>query len=129
MVKSFYKNLDLATIDPKVGIGIFNLEKGEELQSFGTRMKAGTHVGCHSHQEGDEWYIILDGQGIMHLADVKEGKLTNKREEKVQKGDVLCVKENTGHQLQATTELDLIFLCPTSHLSSDRIMFDDGLIN
>ncbi|WP_447883991.1 cupin domain-containing protein [Serratia fonticola] len=125
MMKNFSTELSTAKLDPAVGIAIATLANGHQLTSFGTRMQAGKKVSCHSHSEGEEWYIIMSGNGLIYLADEDKGTLTNQRSHFVTKGDVFCIHPHTAHQLVAGTDLDLIFLCPESHLSTDRLMFDD----
>lgn len=69
-----------------------------------------------------EWYTILKGEGRIFLADVDpvSGDLSNRRSAFVSRGAVFCIEAGTAHQLKATTELDLIFFCPASHLGDDR---------
>lgn len=112
-------------LDPLVGISIASLAEGQELSSFGTRMEAGKKVSCHAHSKGEEWYFILAGEGDIFLADVDSGTLSNRREHKVNTGDIFCIQPNTAHQLRANSQLDLIFICPKSHLETDRVVFPD----
>ncbi|MEY4476352.1 MAG: hypothetical protein RL248_2119 [Pseudomonadota bacterium] len=125
MIKGFSEEIEKAVIDPLVGIAITELAKGEKLNSFGTRMEVGKKVGCHAHTHGDEWYIILSGEGTIFLGDIEKQILVNIRSHKVKTGDIFCIPQKTAHQLQANSQLDLIFLCPESHLSADRMMFPD----
>jgi quercetin dioxygenase-like cupin family protein len=125
MMKNFSEEIGAAKLDPAVGIAIATLSRGQQLTIFGTRMQAGKKVSCHSHSEGEEWYIILSGKGLIYLADEDKSTLTNQRSHFVTKGDVFCIHPHTAHQLVADTDLDLIFLCPESHLSTDRLMFGD----
>ncbi|EEP98760.1 hypothetical protein [Yersinia ruckeri] len=50
---------------------------------------------------GDEWFSMLDGEGVIYLADLVEGGLKNKRHYLVKKGDTFCISGNTAHQLHA----------------------------
>ncbi|MGG7668089.1 cupin domain-containing protein [Yersinia sp. J1] len=125
MIKAFSQEITKAVVDPVVGIGIAELAKGKALNSFGTRIAAGKKVGCHAHFHGEEWYIILAGEGRMYLGDVENQKLVNLRNHDVKQGDIFCIPLGTAHQLQAESQLDLIFLCPNSHLVTDRILFPD----
>ena len=121
MYSNFREKLSAGKFDASVGISIFELVKGKAVSSFGTRMEAGKKVGCHSHEHGDEWYIILNGNGTIYLGDVCDnGMIVNKREFPVTKGSVFVIPEKTAHQLKADTQLDLIFMCPASHLENDR---------
>jgi mannose-6-phosphate isomerase-like protein (cupin superfamily) len=125
MIKGFSEELSKAVVDPLVGIGIAELARGETLRSFGTRMAEGKKVGCHAHSQGDEWYIILSGEGTIFLADTDGKNLVNREQYPVKTGDVFCIPQGKAHQLKAVSQLDLIFLCPESHLASDREMFAD----
>lgn len=125
MMKNFSAEIGAAKLDKAVGIAIATLAQGQNLTSFGTRMQAGKKVSCHSHSDGEEWYIILSGKGRIFLANEHKGTLSNQRTHFVTEGDVFCIHAHTAHQLLADTDLDLIFLCPESHLSTDRLMFDD----
>lgn len=125
MFENFDEGLFKAKYDSAVGIAVFPLSTGTYLSCFGTRMAAGKKVGCHSHRHGDEWYVIINGEGDMYLADVDlKGNVTNRRIIPVIKGSAFVIPENTAHQLVAKTELDLVFLCPNNHLSDDRYIHD-----
>ncbi|AHM73477.1 cupin domain-containing protein [Yersinia hibernica] len=111
--------------DLAVGISIIEMFKKEGLQAYGTTIDQGKYVGCHSHAEGEEWYIILSGQGSIWTADDIDGILTYYREDKFNKCSVFCIYPNTAHQLIAQTTVEFIFLCPESHITYDRHMFED----
>ncbi|WP_261369260.1 hypothetical protein [Yersinia mollaretii] len=53
------------------------------------------------------------------------GRAKNKRVNGFAKGSVFCIYPNTAHQLIAKTAVEFIFLCPESHITHDRILFDD----
>lgn len=125
MIKNFSVGIGSAKVDTAVGIAIAKLSEGQTLTSFGTRMFAGKKVSCHSHSNGDEWYIIISGEGKIFLADENKGVLSNHSSYAVTQGDVFCIHPHTAHQLVAHTTLDLIFLCPESHLSTDRLILED----
>ncbi|HDL7748634.1 TPA: cupin domain-containing protein [Yersinia enterocolitica] len=111
--------------DHVVGISIIEMFKKKGLQAYGTIIDQGKYVGCHSHTEGEEWYIILSGEGSIWTADVIEGILKNHREDKFSKGSVFCIYPNTAHQLTAKTTVEFVFLCPESHITDDRYMFEN----
>ncbi|MNF04160.1 hypothetical protein D3C80_2036110 [compost metagenome] len=52
-------------------------------------------------------------------------EVVNKRSLPVSKGSVFVIPESTAHQLEAKTQLDLIFMCPESHLKNDRVLLPD----
>lgn len=111
--------------DPLVGISIITMFKKVGLQAYGAKVGQGERVGCHSHTKGEEWYIILSGEGTIWTADVIAGALKNKRLDTFAKGSVFCIYPDTAHQLAATTDVEFIFLCPESHITHDRILFDN----
>ncbi|CNL04492.1 Uncharacterized conserved protein%2C contains double-stranded beta-helix domain [Yersinia enterocolitica] len=118
-------NCNNAIADNTVGISITNMIKKEGLRAYGTQLARGRCVGCHSHTEDEEWYIIISGEGAIWTADVMAGELKNKRVNGFAKGSVFCIYPNTAHQLIAKTAVEFIFLCPESHITHDRILFDD----
>lgn len=111
--------------DPRVNIAIAGLIQKQGINAWGSEIKRGHRVGCHSHSVGEEWYIVLSGEGEIWTADVKGGELYNKRRDLVKAGSVFCIYPGTAHQLRATSDLKFIFLCPSSHLASDRTLFED----
>ena len=126
MIKNFKNVIDQATIDESVNIAIGQLTHDEETCFYGTQMKAGSKVGCHYHKEGSEVYHILAGEGEIHLADIAPNAVpAHHRYFTVRKGDTFSVPSNTAHQLKATTDLQLLFSCPKSHLSDDRYIVSD----
>ncbi len=126
MIKNFEDVVDQAKVDDSVNIAIGQLTHDEDTCFYGTQMKAGSKVGCHYHKEGSEVYHILAGEGEIHLTDIAPGNTPfNRRHFTVKKGDTFSVPNNTAHQLKATTDLQLLFSCPQSHLSDDRYIVDD----
>lgn len=114
--------------DQQVGISISSMVKKEGLNAYGTTIGQGRKIGCHSHAQGEEWYIILSGEGEIWTADIMDGKLINSMVNKVAQGSVFCIYANTAHQLVAKSDLALIFLCPESHITCDRTLYAD-LVN
>ncbi|MBP2196215.1 cupin domain-containing protein [Pantoea cypripedii] len=115
---------DDAIKDNSVGISIQNLINGTDQDLYATVIEAGNKVGCHCHHEGEEWYIILSGEGAIFTAEVNEGSLGHITETTFRRGSTFCISANTAHQLVAHTRVELIFLCPPSHLTYDRTGFD-----
>ncbi|SQA97913.1 Thermophilic glucose-6-phosphate isomerase and related metalloenzymes [Cedecea neteri] len=127
-MQNFYQGIENAVYDPVAGIRIARLQNGSEMNAFGTRMDKGAKVSSHVHTQGDEWYSILDGEGVIYLADWVGEVVQNRRHFPVRKGDVFCLQANTAHQIYAHTQLDLIFYCPDTHLGTDRTVLDDLLV-
>ncbi|MEY4475711.1 MAG: hypothetical protein RL248_1478 [Pseudomonadota bacterium] len=116
---------DGATKDNSVGISIKHVIDKKGLNAYATLIGAGNKVGCHSHSQGEEWYIILSGDGEIWSGDVVDNEVTNIKKENFSKGCIFCIYQNTAHQLTARNDVELLFLCPDSHLSHDRFCFDD----
>jgi len=89
-------------------------------------------VGCHYHSRGKEDYAVVEGQGILFFAQVKDGRvaLESWRSIEVRTGDSFVIPEGYAHQLRRTEDGDLtiLFACPDSHLddSADRFMLPDA---
>ncbi|QUG74975.1 cupin domain-containing protein [Erwinia sp. E602] len=114
-----------AKTDPAVNIAISRLISKQGINACGSEIKRGHRIGCHSHTVGEEWYIVLSGEGEIWTADVKGQQLHKKRVNPVKAGSVFCIYPSTAHQMRAITDLSFLFLCPESHVSSDRTLFDD----
>ncbi|WP_261371533.1 cupin domain-containing protein [Yersinia frederiksenii] len=102
-------NSNNAIEDNMVGIAFTEMFKKNGLRAYGARVKQGKRVGCHSHVKGEEWYIIISGEGAIWTADVIAGTLKNKRIDKFSKGTVFCIYPNTVHQLTAKTDVEFVF--------------------
>jgi uncharacterized cupin superfamily protein len=120
---------DFCTTDAKkdnaVGISIKEMIQNNGLHAYATALEEGNKVRCHSHHKGEEWYIILSGEGTIFTSDVKEDVLGVTTETTFKKGSIFCILPDTAHQLCAHTKVELIFLCPPAHLSFDRTGFAD----
>nr|WP_314264760.1 cupin domain-containing protein [uncultured Moellerella sp.] len=126
MIKFADFSTDSSLRDNSVGISIQKLVTGSEQNAYATVIDAGNKVGCHCHHEGEEWYIILTGEGVVFTADVKDSELMPPvSDTKFKPGSVFCISSNTAHQLVAHTRVELIFLCPPSHLTFDRTSFEN----
>ena len=66
---------------------------------------AGTTTLLHKHNETEELYHILEGEGEMVLGEQKFP---------VSIGDTVCIKPNTPHQISAKGNQRLRFLCSCS---------------
>lgn len=111
--------------DTNVGISITHLIKTEGMNAYATTIHAGEKIGCHAHNEGDEWYIILSGTGKIWTGDVIENHVSNIIVNDFSRGCVFCIGPKTAHQLVAIEHVELLFLCSASHLLGDRICFAD----
>ena len=115
--------LHQAKPDDHVGIAIAPLSTGNDFCLFSAEIKSGHRVGCHYHAEGEEIYSTLSGEGIIYTAIVEDdGYVGETKAHAVSSGDSFTIEPGTAHQLQATSDLVLMFVCSPSHIDSDRIM-------
>lgn len=125
MVKFSDFHINNATMDKAVGISIQNLLKGQEQNLYATVIEAGNKVGCHCHHEGEEWYIILSGEGSVFTSKVINCTLSDITKTAFKAGSTFCIAPETAHQLVAHTRVELIFLCPPAHLDHDRLSYEN----
>ena len=115
--------LGQAKNDHNVGIAIAPLSTGKDFCLFSAEIKEGNKVGCHYHTQGEEVYSILSGNGVIYTAVVDDkGHVGEIASSHVSTGDNFTINAGTAHQLKATSNLVLMFVCPPEHLNSDRIM-------
>jgi mannose-6-phosphate isomerase-like protein (cupin superfamily) len=114
-----------AVKDDAVGISIGALIQGGSIDAYATVIEEGNKVGCHSHHKGEEWYIILAGEGTVFTSDVENGALQKVTGTPFSSGSIFRISAGTAHQLRADKQVKLIFLCPPSHLAQDRTVFSD----
>jgi mannose-6-phosphate isomerase-like protein (cupin superfamily) len=111
---------DGATKDNSVGISIKHVIDKKGLNAYATLIGAGNKVVCHSHSQGEEWYIILSGDGEIWSGDVVDNEVTNIKKENFSKGCIFCIYQNTAHQLTARNESLSIILCNCHPIKGDR---------
>ena len=115
--------LTKAKKDDKAGISIASLSTGDDFFLFSAEIQKGHKVGCHYHTEGDEIYSVLSGEGMIYTATIDDmGDLDDICFRPVVAGDSFTIPSGTAHQLKASSDMVLLFVCSPSHLSSDRIM-------
>jgi mannose-6-phosphate isomerase-like protein (cupin superfamily) len=68
------------------------------------------YVGRHKHEIQEQIYHVLDGEGLMEIADTKQV---------VRKHDVIFVPPGIEHSISNTGLVDLVFLVITSPASDD----------
>lgn len=120
--------LETAEADPAVKIRIAPLTKNEAFSMYVTEIAPGGKVGAHYHREGIEVYEILKGKGTLHTAIPNQENIpVNTKSQHVEAGDFFEINPGTIHQLENTGDgpLVLVFGCPTTHLSTDRIITED----
>lgn len=91
----------------------------------------GKQVQAHVHRKEDEFYHVLEGGGILYIGKVefKENKPVRVHWEqpiKVKQNDVFVIPEEYAHSLKNTSgKLVIAFICPLSHMTTDRIIVDN----
>lgn len=126
-VTNIYKALQKAQRDEAVGIKSIRLSGDEHFALYAAEIDGHKRIGAHYHTEGKEIYQIVEGKGKMHIGIPKSGNEVEWKEPaEVSKGDCFTVNEKQVHQLENTSseKLIIIFACPYSHISTDRIVVD-----
>lgn len=110
------KNCDY---DKKVGIKIAKIAGNNLFSTFITEIDQNKFVNPHYHNNGEEHYHIISGEGEMIFKNI----LTNKKQSLIIKAqESFVVPDKTLHQLIniGNSPLILMFSCPLSHLTDDR---------
>lgn len=117
-----FKTLKNAKMDKKVGIKIVKLTGDEKCGMYVAEIAPGKSVRPHYHKKGVEIYQILKGQGVMNLGTIKNKKVTWQKSQKVKQDSCFSIYSRQVHQLtnNSKTKLDLLFVCPDSHMHDDR---------
>lgn len=123
---NLYEALKTAPVDTVVGIRLVPLTGTKEYALFGAEIAAKKRVGAHYHTSGHETYQIIEGEGIMLLGELLDEGVHWHEPFSVTSGDCFTVDEKQVHQLINTGSKPLlvVFGCPKSHLSEDRIVVD-----
>jgi mannose-6-phosphate isomerase-like protein (cupin superfamily) len=125
IVTNLYEKIENAKLDDVVGIRVAHLTGSDEFSLFGAEIAPRRKVGAHYHKSGIEIYQIVEGNGIMHTGMPDDNNNVNWHNSmRVKKGDCFTVNEGQVHQLvnENDSKLIVIFGCPKSHLSTDRIV-------
>jgi quercetin dioxygenase-like cupin family protein len=130
-VTNWREALNKAKADPAVGIRIAPLTQNETFGMYVTEILPNKKVTAHYHQEGIEIYSILAGNGMLYTASPnRQNEPTYIQEKAVKTGDFFNIEPGVIHQLVNLGQdpLILVFGCPGSHLSSDRVITKDLFI-
>ncbi|MGB3300538.1 MAG: hypothetical protein WBA76_19925, partial [Phormidesmis sp.] len=83
-------------------------------------------VGCHYHQQGDETYEVVQGEGTLHFGKVVAQGVNSADLQtvewasplKVAAGDCFVIPEGYAHQLKrrGAEDLTILFACPDAHI-------------
>jgi len=129
-VKNIYEALKTAPEDPKVNIKHALVVEGKNIGYHVAEVSQ--QVQAHVHRNGDEIYHVLKGEGLMHVGKVtfkgdKPVKVVWAPPVKVKPDDVFNITEGHAHSLKNTGKTPLIisFICPHTHLTTDRSIVDN----
>lgn len=113
-----------APFDPAVGIQLALPWEETDKSYYGTLIASNKRVAAHYHNESDELYFIVSGNGFMRLGIPLQTGIEWEQEFEVQNGDIFTVPSKTVHQLinKSDENLIAIFGCKKSHLESDRFI-------
>jgi quercetin dioxygenase-like cupin family protein len=124
-IKNWHSALNEAVLDDKAGIRIAKLVGNDDFSMYVTEILPKATVNAHYHSHGIEIYHILSGQGVIYTGAPINDNQTNWNESAIVKdGDFFVIEPGMVHQLKNPFEesLILIFGCPISHLSTDRVV-------
>jgi len=122
-IKNIFENVSKGEMDQVAGIKITHLAGDADLSFYLAEIEPSKKINAHYHKKGTEIYQIFEGSG-----EIRIGKNKNANnwdiQKTVKKGDCFSVGEGQVHQLVNTgnEKLILLFACPKSHLSNDRIV-------
>ncbi|MCX8514833.1 MAG: cupin domain-containing protein [Burkholderiales bacterium] len=111
--------IDQCKVDGSVGIRIAKIAGDANFSTYITEIDPGKSVNPHYHENGEEHYHIIKGNGQIYLKDVTTLQETTTD---VSAGSSFVVAENVLHKLTNTGNetLILMFSCPVQHLETDR---------
>lgn len=99
-IKSIVESLDSRVMFAEKSWGEFEvIDEDKDSLTLKLSIKKDHSMSYHCHQERDEIWMILSGNGLVTL----DGEQT-----KVHKGDTISIKKGTMHKINALTDLKLI---------------------
>ena len=125
--KSILQKIKNAPFDPAVGIQIALLWEDLNKSYYCSLISPHKKLAAHYHNEGDELYFIIEGNGLMRLGTQEATGIEWKQEFEVAGGDFFTVPPQVVHQLinQSDENLLAIFGCDKNHLGSDRFIIKE----
>jgi quercetin dioxygenase-like cupin family protein len=83
----------------------------------------------HYHKHGFDFFVVLQGRGWLHTADLEDGQITAAgwRHQRLERGDSYGIEPNQAHCLLNDESEDLVFLniSPAAHMSTDYFVLND----
>jgi mannose-6-phosphate isomerase-like protein (cupin superfamily) len=107
--------------DEKSDIQIKKVTDGN-MAVYIAELQGGKKLSAHYHNEGDEIYQILEGEGMIEIGALSGDGVTWENSYEVKAGDVFAVAPKMVHRLsnRSTANLRLVFFTPAAHLGEDR---------
>ena len=107
--------------DEKSDIQIKKVTNGA-MAVYIAELQGGKKLSAHYHNEGDEIYQILEGEGMIEIGELSGDGVIWRDSHEVMAGDVFEIAPKMVHRLsnQSTEKLRLIFFTAASHLGNDR---------
>ena len=115
--------LRAAQPDPVVGVSLVHMAGDASQSMYAASIPAGGVLKAHYHQQGDEFYQVIEGNGSMLL----QAPQACVQKLQIKTGDVFVVPAMMSHQLlnKGPEPLVMVFSCPQSHIGHDRHLQDD----
>ncbi|MFZ5643688.1 MAG: cupin domain-containing protein [Bacillota bacterium] len=129
-IGNLYEQIAAAKLDPAVGIRIAHLTGSESFSFFGAEIAPHKRIAAHYHKSGEEIYLLIEGEGIMYTGKPDmSGKVEWNPPLILKKGDSFTISQGEVHQLfnDSDNRIIVVFGCPASHLSTDRIIVEGFL--
>ena len=83
----------------------------------------------HYHKHGFDFFVMLQGCGWLHTADVEDGQISAAgwRHQRLERGDSYSIETNKAHCLLKDQSNDLVFLnlSPAAHMSTDYFVLEE----
>jgi mannose-6-phosphate isomerase-like protein (cupin superfamily) len=95
---------------------------GGTMAVYIAELQGGKKLSAHYHNEGDEIYQILEGEGRIEIGELSGDSVSWKNSYEVKAGDVFEIAPKMVHRLSnhSAESLQLIFFTKPSHLGEDR---------
>ena len=126
-LRNIKEALKEAKRDETVGIRITKLTGNDTVAIYAAEIDGYKRVGAHYHTEGIELYQVVEGTGSIYIGLPKsDGEVDWKEPVAVVAGDCFTVNAGEVHQLvnSSSKQLIIVFVCPYSHISTDRTVVD-----
>jgi len=127
-IKNIFTELENSPMDNKAGIRLVKLTGDKEISVYAADIAPKTELKPHYHKLGIETYQILQGEGVMKIGNLENGKVLWTEVFTAKVGDCFSIEEGLVHQILNESDKPLlaVFSCPESHVGSDRHFIDNN---